>query len=169
MQQTGPVPVFPPPVFPPVFPHPEREQYVRDAPDTAYEVAWTVLRRSEDPGRDDGALCVELTRICIDAIGGENYARLVRREWETLLRGIHLNVIEGVVNRSVRKDFVSDLFNSMHSSVMERHRILSLIASARLDDFRQELLEMVSNVGEHDEPSRQVGLARLVESIKRVL
>ncbi len=80
-----------------------------------------------------------------------------------------MNVIEGVVNRSVPKDLVSDLFNSMHSSVMERHRILSLIASARLDDFRQELLEMVSNVGEHDEPSRQVGLARLVESIKRVL
>lgn len=147
----------------------ELEQLAVDNPQAAFGVAWNVLRYTEDPGRDDGALSANLAKVCMDSMGVDAYAHAVAKEWGELPPGIRANLIEGFVDQRFPKSVVMNVFRLHDSTVADRHGILSTIVSSRFEEFREELVEMMSEVGEHDDPNRQAGLVRLVDSIKGVL
>jgi len=142
------------------------EGLLRTHPDEAAGVAWAVLCHDGDPGKDDHALCENLTSIWLAGFGNTQCEESLFKSWQELPPEIRENIIYGFSNENISKMTVLRLYNAETSEVAERHRILSVVASSRLDEFRDELKEMLLRVGVYEDSSRQVGLDRLVANLE---
>jgi hypothetical protein len=147
----------------------ELERLLESHPREAASIAWSVLRQCADPGRDDHGLCVNLTSICVTGFGRERFEELIVETWQGLSSEIRENIINGLANDGIGKTTVLALYNAAISGVVERHRIISVIASTRFDEFRDEFVEMISRLGSYEDPTRQSGLDRLVANIAAML
>lgn len=142
------------------------ERHLHTHPCEAADVAWAILCHDGDPGKDDHALCENLTSIWVDGFGNDKCEKALIRSWNELSPEIRENIIYGFSNTNITKMTIMHLYGMAKSEVADRHRILSIVASSRLDEFRNELKEMILRVGAYEDSSRQDGLDRLVANLE---
>jgi len=143
-------------------------QYAAASPTPALQIVWTVLTRREDPGRDDGALCVELLRLVGRNAGRQEVEKLLLSNWNRLPPAIQRNFIYGFVCPDVISiECACSIFDFPNTSVRERHLIVSVLASARETESPDTLLRMANRIGRYPDPDRQRVLEEFLASLFR--
>ena len=143
----------------------ELEDYVQESPHQAGKIAWEILNSIGDPGHDDHALCVNLAKICLLGWGGRYFEDLVLESWQTLSPEIQENIVNGFGEMDFGMATVVEIYLESNDVAIQ-HRILSVIAISRAEEFRGQLPKMLDVVGRYSDLSKQAGLDRLLNGLR---
>ena len=144
----------------------ELERFATVEPESAWGIILKILTQGADPGKDDGAMCLELLRIassCLDRPSLENHLLDV---WGSTTSEIRRNLIHGFADSNVVSlSFAVAIFDHPQSTVRERHLILATLASCRHIEAKQVILSMAGRIGQYEDTNRQDKLEVFVKSV----
>lgn len=144
----------------------EIKEFARRDPAAVLSVIWSLLEGQEDPGKDDGALCLELLRIAASQVGRHKVESLFLSNWDKLSEDAQRNLIHGFADQSVISvEIIVELFNRPTTNVRQRHLIVSVLASSRADLSHAVLLELTNRIGKYHDTARQEVLDHFLKSV----
>ena len=147
----------------------EFKAYARVHPEAALRIAWTVVTGREDPGRDDGALCVELLETVTEAAGRQAVEELVLGGWPCLSDPIRRNIVVVAGSaKAMSAELAIKLFNHPETRTEQRHRIVAGLAAEDSRPGREGyVVDLAKRIGSYSDPDRQATLDRFVSSVVR--
>jgi hypothetical protein len=138
-------------------------------PEAALRITWTVLTGREDPGRDDGALCIELLEIVTEAAGRQAVEELVLGAWSSLSDPIRRNIVVVAGSaKAMSAELAIKLFNHPDTRIEQRHRIVAGLAAGDERPGREGyVVDLAKRIGSYSDSDRQTTLDRFVASVVR--
>lgn len=146
----------------------EFKQFAQEQPDSAVRVAWDILLNRSDPGRDDGALCVELLRTISVVAGQARIEDLILKQWDQLSDPIRKNLTEGAACRDIFSiNFAEHLFSLPSTRVDQRHQIVAGLAAGDDRNCDTVIRSMAQRIGSYPDAHRHKILDRFTQDIAR--
>ena len=135
-------------------------------PELSWQIIWNVLTKGADPGKDDGAMCLELMKIASSSNGRQAVDSHLLSTWNCLPCETRSNLIHGFGDSDVVSlGTVVTLFDAPSTTVWERHHICATLASCRYDESPQIIVDMVMRIGAYEDAERQAQLEAFVKSV----